>query len=256
MDAAMKRLSALALAPGLVAAAVALGGCSKAEQAPEQPGLPVAVVAAEAPAATAAADAVVLGFDQTSSKIGFTGKKVTGAHTGSFGTFSGEVRLGKDPAQSSVTLTIDMASVASDNEKLTGHLKSPDFFDAGAFPQATFTSTSITAGGEGGATHTVKGNLALHGVTKNVAFPATLSTSPEKVTLKASFALDRKAFNINYPGKADDLIKDHVDLFLDVSATPKAPATPPAPEGTPLAAPADGATPPPAAGAAPAPAGG
>jgi polyisoprenoid-binding protein YceI len=255
----MKRLSALALALALVVAAAA---CSKAEQAPEQPGLPVAAIAAEAPAAAAAADAVVLGFDQSSSKIGFTGKKVTGAHTGSFGTFSGEVRLGKDPAGSSVTLTIDMASVASDNEKLTGHLKSADFFDAATFPQATFTSTSITAGGEGGATHTVKGNLALHGVTKNVAFPATLTTSPEKVTLKASFALDRKAFNINYPGKADDLIKDHVDLFLDVSATPKAAAatppapegTPPAPEGTPPAAPADGAATPPAGGAAPAPA--
>jgi polyisoprenoid-binding protein YceI len=254
----MKRLSALSFSLSLVVAAVALGGaCSKAEQAPEQPGLPVAVVAAEAPAAAAAADAVVLGFDQSSSKIGFTGKKVTGAHTGSFGTFSGEVRLGKDPAQSSVTLTIDMASVASDNEKLTGHLKSADFFDAATFPQATFTSTSITAGGEGGATHTIKGNLALHGVTKNVAFPATLTTSPDKVTLKAAFAFDRKAFNINYPGKADDLIKDHVDLFLDVSAAPKAAAaTPPAPEGTPPAAPADGAATPPAGGAAPAPAGG
>jgi polyisoprenoid-binding protein YceI len=234
----MKRRSTLALASALLIAAVALGACSKGEEgAAAKPGLPVATIAAEAPAAAAAADAAVLGFDQTSSKIGFTGKKVTGAHTGGFGTFSGEVRLGPDPAASSVTLTIDMASTTSDNEKLTGHLKSPDFFDAATFPQATFTSTSITAGGEGGATHTVKGNLSLHGVTKNVAFPATLSTSPEKVTLKASFALDRKAFNINYPGKADDLIKDHVDLFLDVVATPKAAAaTPPAPEGTPPAA--------------------
>jgi polyisoprenoid-binding protein YceI len=249
----MKRLSALALVSGLLLAAA---GCSKGADvaAPEQPGLPVAVMAAEAPVAAAAADAAVFGFDQASSKIGFTGKKVTGSHTGGFNTFSGEVRLGKEPAQSSVTLTIDMGSLTSDNEKLTGHLKSPEFFDAGTFPQATFTSTSIVAGGEGGATHTVKGNLSLHGVTKNVAFPATLATSPEKVTLKASFAFDRKAFNINYPGKADDLIKDHVDLFLDVVAMPKAAATPPAaPEGgaTPPATPEGGATPPPAPAASP-----
>jgi polyisoprenoid-binding protein YceI len=236
----MKRRPTLALVSGFLIAAVALGACSTGQEgaAAAKPGLPVAAIAAEAPVAAAPPDAAVLGFDQTSSKIGFTGKKVTGAHTGGFGTFSGEVRLGKDPAHSSVTLSIDMASTTSDNEKLTGHLKSPDFFDAATFPQATFTSTSITAGGEGGATHTVKGNLSLRGVTKNVAFPATLTLSPDRVTLKASFALDRKAFNINYPGKANDLIKDHVDLFLDVVATPKAAAAPPPAAGGPPAPPA------------------
>lgn len=211
------------LALSLVVAAAA---CKSGEA--EKPSLPVAVLSAEAPPSAVAADAALMGFDQASSKIGFTGKKVTGSHTGGFGTFSGDIRLGKSETESAVNLTIDMGSITSDNEKLTGHLKSADFFDADQWKTATFVSTAITAGGEGGATHTIKGNLSLHGVTKGVAFPATLTSSPEKVTLKAAFALDRKAFNVNYPGKADDLIKDHVDLFLDVVATPKAAAVVPA----------------------------
>jgi polyisoprenoid-binding protein YceI len=89
------------------------------------------------------------------------------------------------------------------------------------YPTATFTSTAITAGGEKGATHTVTGTLDLHGVKKSITFPATISVSPEAVTVKAEFALNRKDFNIVYPGKPDDLIRDEVVLKLDVTAKPK-----------------------------------
>ena len=238
----MRTLPHLVLGLGF---AVVLSACDKRAEgaAGAMPALPVAAIAAEAPVVAAAADAAVFAFDQSSSTIGFTGKKVTGAHTGGFGAFSGEVWLGKDAASSSVTLSIDMASVTSDSEKLTGHLKSADFFDVATFPQATFSSTSVTPGGEGGATHTVKGNLALHGVTKSVAFPATLQTSPDRVSLKSSFALDRKAFQINYPGRANDLISDHVELSLDVTATPKPVAPPPAADALPPPAPTDGERP-------------
>jgi polyisoprenoid-binding protein YceI len=241
----MKKSLLLASGLGLL---LVIAACSKASDgaAAATPSLPVAVIAAEAAVAAGAADATAFSFDPSSSTIGYTGKKITGSHSGRFGAFTGEVRVGKDPASSGVTLAIDMGSITSDNEKLTGHLKSAEFFDVATFPQATFASTSITADGTGGATHTVRGNLTLHGVTKNVAFPATLQTSAERVNLKASFSLDRKAFQINYPGRADDLISDLVDLSLDITATPK-PAAAAAAEATPPAAAAAGSTPPPAA---------
>ena len=40
-------------------------------------------------------------------------------------------------------VTIATNSIFSDNEKLTAHLKAPDFFDVKRFPKATFTSTKI-----------------------------------------------------------------------------------------------------------------
>src|SRR5687767_1251852 len=64
------------------------------------------------------------------STIGFVGSKVTGSHNGGFKKFSGEFALADGKLTGSGhKLVIDMDSTWADNEKLTGHLKSPDFFD-------------------------------------------------------------------------------------------------------------------------------
>jgi polyisoprenoid-binding protein YceI len=153
------------------------------------------------------------------SSIGFVGSKVTGKHEGSFKQFSGTIDLVDGAAEKSkVTISIDTESVTTDTEKLTGHLKSPDFFDTAKFPKATFESTEIKAGGAAGATHTITGNLDLHGVKKVIAFPATLTVTADAVTAKAEFAINRKDFAINYAGKADDLIRDEVLIKLSIRA--------------------------------------
>lgn len=158
-------------------------------------------------------------FSNADSKVEYVGAKVTKKHDGAFGTFTGTVQgVGNDPTKSTVTVEIDMASITSDDPKLTGHLKSPDFFDVEKMPKARFTSTAIVAGGENGATHTVTGNLELHGVTKSITFPATIKIADDAVTAKAEFAINRKDFNITYPGMPDDLIKDQVLLKLDINA--------------------------------------
>lgn len=158
-------------------------------------------------------------FSQDGSKIEFVGAKVTGKHNGSFGTFSGTINVvDGNPERSSVTADIEIASISTEIEKLTGHLKSPDFFDAAKFPKARFTSTAIKAGGANGATHTVTGNLDLHGVSKSITFPATISISGDNVTVNADFAINRKDFGLVYPGMPDDLIKDDVLIKLSINA--------------------------------------
>ncbi len=153
------------------------------------------------------------------SKIEFVGAKITGKHDGSFGAFSGTVTLpGADPTAGSVSVQIDTSSLQSDNETLTGHLKSADFFDVAKYPRARFESTSVRAGGEKGASHTVSGNLELHGVTKGISFPATIRVVSNTVEVDAEFAINRKDFGLVYPGKPDDLIKDEVLIKLKVRA--------------------------------------
>ena len=73
-------------------------------------------------------------------------------------------------------------------------------------------------GGEKGATHTITGNLTLHGVTKSITFPATIAVSPEAITVDGTFSINRKDFGINYAGAADNLIRDEVVLTLKVRA--------------------------------------
>jgi polyisoprenoid-binding protein YceI len=153
------------------------------------------------------------------SKIEFIGAKVTGHHDGSFKKFSGTVDYAGQIEKSRVSITIDASSLETDTPDLTKHLKTADFFDVAKYPEAKFESTEIKPGGEKGASHTVTGNLTLHGVTKSVTFPATITVSPGVITVESSFAINRKDFAINYPGKTDDLIRDDVALTLHVKAT-------------------------------------
>ncbi len=176
---------------------------------------------AAAPQATppAPANGVNYAFSQADSSVEVVGAKVTQKHDGKVGAFRGVVQLVEnDPTKSFVQVELDLDSVSMDEPKLTKHLKSPDFFDVARFPKATFKSTSIKAGGETSATHTVTGNLDLHGVTKQIAFPARIKANAEVVQVEAEFSIDRKDFGINYPGMADDLIKNDVLILIKLRA--------------------------------------
>ena len=151
-------------------------------------------------------------------KIEFVGSKVTGSHNGSFQKFSGDINYTGDPTTSRVNITIDTNSITADDPKLTEHLKTADFFDVAKYPQAKFESVSIKPGGDKGASHTVTGNLTLHGVTKSVTFPATIAATADAVTVNSDFAINRKDFGINYAGAADNLIRDDVVLKLTIHA--------------------------------------
>jgi polyisoprenoid-binding protein YceI len=154
-------------------------------------------------------------------KIEFIGSKVTGSHNGSFQKFSGEIDYTGDPTTSRVSFTADTNSITADDPKLTEHLKTADFFDVAKYPQAKFESTAIRAGGDKGASHTVTGNLTLHGVTKSISFPATITAAADGITVNSDFSINRKDFGINYAGAADNLIRDDVVMKLTIHA-PKA----------------------------------
>jgi polyisoprenoid-binding protein YceI len=155
------------------------------------------------------------------SKIGFVGSKVTGSHTGGFKTFTGHFTV-KDgaPVGNDHKVSIDMSSTFSDAEKLTEHLKSPDFFDVEKFPQSTFDVTELKKDSD--TQYTVSGNFTLHGVTKNISFPATVTAAGETVKINTKFDINRKDFGIVYPGKTDDLIRDEVIIELDLEAKAEA----------------------------------
>ncbi len=155
-----------------------------------------------------------LAINPSNSKIGFVGAKVTGSHVGGFTDFSGKVDVGDPIETSTIELTIQTASLFADKEKLTKHLKSPDFFDVAKFPTATFRSTEIKKDGAG---HTMSGDLTLHGVTKRISFPATISATDSEVSANAEFSINRQDFGIAYPGMPDDLIRDLVVIKLSLN---------------------------------------
>ncbi|MFP6897602.1 MAG: YceI family protein [Roseibacillus sp.] len=151
------------------------------------------------------------------STIGFVGSKVTGSHSGGFKKFTGHFTL-KDgvPVGNDHKVDIDMTSIWADNDRLAGHLKSADFFDVEKFPTAVFDITKIEK--QSGTSYTVTGNLTLHGVTKSVTFPATVSHSDDIAKIEAKFDINRFDWDISFPGKKDDLIRKEVILEFKLEA--------------------------------------
>jgi polyisoprenoid-binding protein YceI len=157
-------------------------------------------------------------FNADNSSIEWVGSKVTGKHDGGFKKFDGELHVVDGHlTDTGNKVVIDTTSLWADNDRLTGHLKSPDFFNVNQMPTATFETTAIAAGA---TNSTVTGNLTLHGVTKQISFPANIQINPDTVELGAQFVLNRFDFEIKYPGKANDLIRKEVILKLKLKAVP------------------------------------
>lgn len=201
----------------LLVLVVALVGCKQA--APPAPKAVSAAPVVAAPPAAPIAEALAYPFTQADSKLSWVGKRVKMSHDGAFEVFGGIIEVvGGDVTKSRVRVEIDMSSVTTTPEKLVKHLKTADFFSVEEFPTAQFVSTSIQRAGAG---YSVTGNLTLHGVTRSITFPASITLSDAEVTVTAEFAINRKEFGIIYPGKPDDLIADDVALKLELHAKKK-----------------------------------
>ena len=199
--------------------AILLIGCSNpADSVPEASVSSQTNTAAQpATTSTPEAEGKPFAFGPDSSKVEFVGSKVTGSHNGGFQKFAGELAVAKGKLANSGKVVIDTTSIFSDNERLTGHLKSPDFFNVAQFPTATFEITSIQ---QQATNHNVTGNLTLHGVTKQISFPAMIDVSDAEVNASAVFFINRFDFDIKYAGKADDLIRKEVVLKMSIKAKP------------------------------------
>jgi polyisoprenoid-binding protein YceI len=163
-----------------------------------------ATVMSEVPGGTAG-DSTRINLSPENTEIAFVGLHAGDEPNPRHGTFeqlSGTAVL-EHGKLTSVQLAIDTRSVSTEIGRLTNHLKSPDFFDVNTYPEATFQSTSIQEEGDGRVT--VTGDLTLHGVTKEVSFPATVSTD-EGLKLDAEFSIDRTEFGMDY--SVDKVVAD------------------------------------------------
>ncbi len=194
---------------------------------PGEGGVAVAEAEPEAVAATTTSPLALAFSNANGSTVNFVGsKKVGGAHNGGFKLFEGTLLTSAEsdkPTLEKVTADIDAKSLWSDDDKLTEHLKNKDFFEVETYPTSKFESTSITSGGENGATHTVTGNLTLHGEIKSITFPATVTFGPEQVALKSEFVLNKQEFGMTFTGPGG-VIRDEVVIKLDIKA-PRAAAS-------------------------------
>ncbi|RDC64275.1 YceI family protein [Adhaeribacter pallidiroseus] len=174
---------------------------------------------------TKTAAVTTLEVDPAASTVGWTAKKVGGQHNGTVKLAKGSLQVnGKKLVGGNFVM--DMTSITDVditneefNKKLTGHLKSEDFFSVEKNPNSTFKITKVApiANAKAGEpNYTVTGDLTIKGTTNPVTFPATVKTDGNSAEATAKIEVDRIKYDIKYRssllGTAADKIID--DTFV------------------------------------------
>jgi polyisoprenoid-binding protein YceI len=122
---------------------------------------------------------------------------------GAFKKFSGSITTDKvDFDGATISFTVDIKSISTDNEMRDNHLKSPDFFDADKFPEMSFKSTSFKKLKDN--KYDLLGDLTIHGITKPTKFTVTFGGTANdgmgntKAGFKATTIIDRFEFGLKW----------------------------------------------------------
>jgi polyisoprenoid-binding protein YceI len=195
-----------------------------------------AVIALMGLASAASAAPLTFDIDKVHSQVGFSIRHFFSKVPGQFKDFSGTIQVDQStPAASSVEVTIQAASISTENEKRDAHLRSPDFFAVDSFPTLTFKSTKVAPAGKD--KYRVTGDLTMHGVTRPVVLEVELLGMGEvgiggqsmgtKAGFDATTSLNRRDFGINWNKTLDQggvLLGEDVAISLHIEANLKSPA--------------------------------
>ena len=189
------------------------------------------VVYGDAGEAAEAEGASTYVVDAAASTVKWYGEKAAYGHNGTINVQEGQFAVA-DGKVVGGSFALDMNSItdldvedAEKNGKLTGHLKSDDFFNAEAYPTSSLVITKV-ANLEGNS-YMVSGNLTIRDKTHGVTFPAEIEVSDEGVAASAQFAIDRSKFDVKYSSgtffvdmAADKIISDEIAFDINLSAAP------------------------------------
>lgn len=162
-------------------------------------------------------------IDPVHSTVNFSLRHLVSKFTGGFTKVSGTVTYdAAAPEQSAVEATVEIASLATANEKRDAHVLSPDFLNGAKFPTASFKSKSWQKAGE--AQFDVRGDLTIAGVTKEVTFKVELlGVGPGMggATVsgwEATAVINKNDFGVVGPAMLGKALGENVTIVLGVEA--------------------------------------
>lgn len=190
---------------------------------------PVALVEADPALAALTGEYTI---DPAHSSIGFTVRHAMVTNVrGAFSEYEGALTLdGADPARSSASLDVKIASIDTGIADRDGHLRSADFFDAETFPAMTFRSTAAEQ--VSADRYRITGDLTLRDVTKPLTIDldfhgsATDVYGAERVGFEGSAEILRSDWGLTWNAALETggvMVSDKVKLTFDISAVKAAP---------------------------------
>lgn len=175
-------------------------------------------------AATTAAIAQTWTLDPAHTRVSFKTKYLVISDVeGQFKKFEGKITSAtNDWSDIKADITLDVASLSTDNEMRDNHLRSDDFFNAEKYPSISFKSKGIKTLGNN--KFLLSGDLTIRDVTRQVELPLVYGgtvTDPWgniKAGFKATGTLNRKDFNLKYSNAAatgEAVVSDNVEFTID-----------------------------------------
>lgn len=164
-------------------------------------------------------------IDPVHSEVGFTARHFGVSKVkGRFDKFEGTFVTAEDPFKSSISATIDVTSINTNQEQRDAHIRSADFFDAENHPTMTFVSTGIK---DKGGDYVLEGDLTIRGVTKPVALDLELNGfGPDpyggtRAGFTASGEINRNDFGVSFNGPIPGvpggvIVSDKITLTLEI----------------------------------------
>ena len=177
--------------------------------------------------ATVAPAADVYTIDGAHSDVNFKIRHLISQVNGRFVEFDGTVNVDfKNLDASSVTFSIDAASIDTDNEDRDTHLRSADFFDVEKHPAITFKSSKITKVGDND--YEVTGTFTMIGVSKEITLPVTYLGAVQdpwgntKAGYELSTTINRKDYGMEWNKALDAggfILGDDVEVAINLELT-------------------------------------
>lgn len=189
---------------------------------PATPSPPAAKIeeAPEAEAAPAEASQPLADWTVASGgRLAFTARWNGEAVDGRFGRWRAAIRFSPDQlAGSQIKVTVDLASADTGDGQRDDSLKSSDFFDAAAHPNAVFTARDIRH--IEGDRYEARGRLDLRGVSKPATVRFTLRIDGDKARVEGTARVDRTSFGVGQgEWAATDAIAAGVNVAFSFTAT-------------------------------------
>jgi polyisoprenoid-binding protein YceI len=157
--------------------------------------------------------------DAAHSEVGFIARHLMVTKVrGTFEEFSADVVIAEPFEDSSVTATVQLASVDTRSDDRNAHLRSADFFDVENNPEMTFTSTQVSS-------DKLVGDLTIKGVTQQVVFNLDFNgVTPDpwggtRAAFEATAEVNRKDFGLTWNVAVDGgnmLVSEKIKLNLDI----------------------------------------
>ena len=168
--------------------------------------------------------------DTEKTMITYTGKKITGSHSGAVKAKSGNLVF-TGPELTGGEIIVDMNSMSNTDlagdpdtqKKFLGHMMSPDFFDTAKYPESKLMIKKTKMVGKD---LEVTGDLTMIGQTKPVTFKVTdWKWTDKEVTGKSKVVVDRTKWGLKYGSASffkslgDKAIHNEFTLDIDLRAT-------------------------------------